>query len=159
MSAKTKIIVLRMKEIIYTALIIGLALFLIVLFLFMFRSGKDETSPSTEALPTVYTPGMYSASIQLGNQNANVEVTVDTNKITSVSLVPLTESIETMYPLMQPTLTELENKVLEAQTVENISYSTETKYTSLMLLNSISQALGKATIVTENTQPSVDEMQ
>ena len=33
MSAKTKIIVLRMKEIIYTALIIGLALFLVVLFL------------------------------------------------------------------------------------------------------------------------------
>ena len=37
MSSKTKIIVLRMKEIIYTALFIGFAIVLIMLFLFMFR--------------------------------------------------------------------------------------------------------------------------
>ena len=35
MSAKTKIIVLRMKELIYTALFVGLVLFLILLFFFM----------------------------------------------------------------------------------------------------------------------------
>ena len=144
MSAKTKIIVLRMKEIIYTALIIGLALFLIVLFLFMFRSGKDETSPSTEAVPTVYTPGMYSASIQLGNQNANVEVTVDTNKITSVSLVPLTESIETMYPLMQPAMETLASQIIQQQSLEGLEYSAGSQYTSVALMNAVKTALSKA---------------
>ena len=144
MSAKTKIIVLRMKEIIYTALIIGLALFLIVLFLFMFRSGKDETFPSTEAVPTIYTPGMYSASIQLGNQNANVEVTVDTNKITSVSLVPLTESIETMYPLMQPAMETLAFQIIQLQSLEGLEYSAGSQYTSVALMNAIKTALSKA---------------
>ena len=144
MSAKTKIVVLRMKEIIYTALIIGLALFLIVLFLFMFRSGKDETSPSTEAAPTVYTPGMYSASIRLGNQNANVEVTVDTNKITSVSLVPLTESIETMYPLMQPAMETLASQIINLQSLEGLEYSAGSQYTSMALVNAVKTALSKA---------------
>ena len=47
MSSKTKIIVLRMKEIIYTALFIGFAIVLIMLFLFMFRPKKDNISGST----------------------------------------------------------------------------------------------------------------
>ena len=42
MSAKTKIVVLRMKEIIYTAIFAGLALLLIALFLIMF--GRDKAS-------------------------------------------------------------------------------------------------------------------
>ena len=37
MSSKTKIVVLRMKEIIYTAIFIGLGIILITLFFIMFR--------------------------------------------------------------------------------------------------------------------------
>ncbi len=144
MSAKTKIVVLRMKELIYTALFIGLALFLIILFLFMFRSGKDETSPSTEAVPTAYTPGIYSASILLGNQNANVQVTVDANKITSVSLVPLSESIETMYPLMQPAMEALASQIIQLQSLEGLEYPAGSQYTSAALMNAIKTALSKA---------------
>ncbi|MBR5266570.1 MAG: FMN-binding protein [Lachnospiraceae bacterium] len=144
MSAKTKIVVLRMKELIYTALFIGLALFLIVLFLIMFRSGKDETSPSTEAVPTVYTPGLYSSTIVLGNQNANVEVTVDANKITSVSLVPLSESIETMYPLMQPAMESLASQIITNQSLEGLEYPTGSQYTSVALMNAVKTALSKA---------------
>ena len=47
MSSKTKIIVLRMKEIIYTALFIGFAIVLIMLFLFMFRPKKDNIPEGT----------------------------------------------------------------------------------------------------------------
>ena len=42
MSAKTKIVVLRMKEIIYTAIFIGFALLLILLFFIMFRPKKGD---------------------------------------------------------------------------------------------------------------------
>ena len=144
MSAKTKIVVLRMKELIYTALFIGLALFLVVLFLVMFRSGKDETSPSTEAVPTAYTPGLYASSIVLGNQNANVEVTVDANRITSVSLVPLSESIETMYPLMQPAMESLASQIVNTQSMEGLEYPAGSQYTSTALMNAIKTALSKA---------------
>lgn len=144
MSAKTRIVVLRMKEIIYTAIFIGLALFLVLLFLFMFRSGKDETSPTTEAVPTAYVPGIYSASIVLGSQNANVEVTVDANKITSVSLVPLSEAVETMYPLMNPAMETLASQIMNKQSLEGIEYPAGSQYTSTALMNAVKTALSKA---------------
>lgn len=94
MSSKTRIIVLRMKEIIYTAIFIGFAILLILLFLFMFRpeDGKKETETAPEAAAT-YTPGLYSASIVLGSQNVNVEVAVDADRINSITLVPLSPSL------------------------------------------------------------------
>ncbi len=144
MSAKTKIVVLRMKEIIYTAIFVGLALFLVLLFLFMFRSGKDETSPTVDTAPASYTPGIYSASIVLGSQNANIEVTVDSDKITSVALVPLSEAVETMYPLMQPAMDTLAAQIVENQSLEGIEYPAGSQYTSMALMNAIELALSKA---------------
>ena len=43
MSAKTKIVVLHMKELIYTAIFIGLGILLIALLLFMFFPKKEKT--------------------------------------------------------------------------------------------------------------------
>ena len=149
MSSRTKIVVLRMKEIIYTAIFIGLALLLIILFLFMLRgrtNHPDQAVPpaAEETLPTSYIPGIYSASVSLGNQNINVEVTVDSDKITSVSLVTLDESIATMYPLMEPSMKRLEEQILANQSLENISYESDSRYTCQMLLNAAETALAKA---------------
>ena len=58
MSAKTKIIVLRMKEIIYTAIFIGLAILLILLFLFMFRPKEKEAQSAGAEAVSRYTPGL-----------------------------------------------------------------------------------------------------
>ena len=89
MSSKTKIVVLRMKEIIYTAIFIGLAIFLILLFFFMFRSEKEAPAPTAESVsPAVYAPGVYSASLSLGRQNVNVVVAVSPDRIRAVTLVP-----------------------------------------------------------------------
>ena len=60
MSSKTKIVVLRMKEIIYTAIFIGLAIVLISLLLIMFRPKKGDSSASE---PAAYIPGVYTASL------------------------------------------------------------------------------------------------
>lgn len=40
MSSKTKIVVLRMKEVIYTAIFVGLAILLLILCFIMFRPEK-----------------------------------------------------------------------------------------------------------------------
>ena len=97
MSSKTKIVVLRMKEIIYTAIFVGLAILLITLCFIMFRPGKDNVSVSAE--PAGYLPGVYSAALTLGSEDVNVKVTVDKNRITSIDLVPLSEAVTTMYPV------------------------------------------------------------
>ena len=63
MSSKTKIVVLRMKEIIYTAIFIGLGLLLIALLLIMFRPGRKTQSASAPAAAGIhYLPGMYSST-------------------------------------------------------------------------------------------------
>ena len=142
MSSKTKIVVLRMKEIIYTAIFVGLGILLITLFLVMFRPKKDTVPTSGDAV--AYVPGVYSSAITLNSQDVNVEVTVDSKKITSVTLVPLSESVTTMYPLMQPAMDNLSPQILKNQSTKNISYPSESRYTSSELLKAVDQALTKA---------------
>lgn len=141
MSSKTKIVVLRMKEIIYTAIFIGLAIVLISLFLIMFRPKKEDHSATQ---PTAYIPGVYTSSLALGNQHLNVEVTVDSTQITSVSFVSLDEAITTMYPLIEPVMNDLESQILNTQSLTDLSYSLETRYTSQALIQAIQQAVAKA---------------
>ncbi len=141
MSSKTKIIVLRMKEIIYTGIFLGLAVLLIALCLIMFRPKKDEETQAAS-----YIPGVYTASLNLGSQDVNVQVAVDSNAITSISLVPLNEAVTTMYPLMEPALEELSEQIINTQSLENLTYSSQSHYTSTALLGAIERALEKAKI-------------
>lgn len=145
MSSKTKIVVLRMKEIIYTAIFVGLGILLITLFLVMFRPKKDAVPTSGD--PVHYVPGVYSSVITLNSQDINVEVTVDSKKITSVTLVPLSEAVTTMYPLMQPAMDNLSQQIINNQSTKNVSYATESRYTSGVLLKAVDQAIAKAQIM------------
>ena len=150
MSSKTKIVVLRMKEIIYTAIFIGLAIFLILLFFFMFRSEKEAPAPTAEsASPAVYAPGLYSASLSLGRQNVNVEVAVSPDRISAVTLVPLSDSVAAMYPLMQPSMDALSAQILENQSLEGLEYPAGSQYTSMALMNAIKTAVAKAALPKE----------
>ncbi len=144
MSSKTRIVVLKMKELIYTAVFLGLAVVLITLFLIMFRPRQDDPAPAT--WPASYIPGVYSASLTLGSQNLNVEVAVDADKIQSVSFVSLDEAVTTMYPLMQPVMEDLEQQILKSQSTKDLSYSMETRYTSQSLISAIDMALEKAKV-------------
>lgn len=142
MSSKTKIVVLRMKEIIYTGIFVGLAVLLVALCLIMFRPKKDTAGSEAAS----YIPGVYSASLNLGNQDVNVQVAVDADRISSISLIPLSEAVTTMYPLMQPTLDDLASQIVKSQSLENITYSSQSRYTSTALLKAIETALDKAKV-------------
>lgn len=136
-----------MKEIIYTAIFVGLGILLISLFLIMFRPGKNSVPTSSDSLSFV--PGVYTASLVIGSEYVNVEVAVDADHINSITLVPLSDSVTTMYPLMQPALNDLAEQIIETQSLENLSYSSETRYTSTALLNAIKTAVTKAEVKAE----------
>lgn len=140
MSAKTKIVVLHMKELVYTMIFVGLAVLLILLFVFMFGSKKEESAKETMK----YTPGKYTSSILFNDNSIDVEVVVDENRINSVSLVNLDESVATMYPLMQPALDEISQQIYENQSLDDIDYGSENQYTSQVLVEAIRDALSKA---------------
>ena len=134
MSSKTKIVVLRMKEVIYTAIFVGLAILLLILCFIMFR-------PEKKAVPSAST---YSASLTLGNEHVNVEVTVDADQILDVSLVHLNEAVSTMYPLMQPSMNELAPQILNTQSTKDLTFPESSRYTCMTLLKAVDNALEKA---------------
>ena len=153
MSSKTKIVVLRMKELIYTGIFVALGILLILLLVYMF-SPKDETSGTAEA-SALYVPGVYTSSIMLNGAAVDVAVTVSENEIESIQLVNISEAMETMYPLMEPALEDLAEQICSTQSLENLTYSSENQYTSQVLLDAVSRALDKAA-AEESTQNAAE---
>ncbi|WP_075720847.1 FMN-binding protein [Roseburia sp. 499] len=148
MSSKTKIVVLHMKELVYTAIFAVLGILLILLLIFMFLP-DDKTNGQTEETMR-YVAGVYTSSIQLNDNAIDVEVAVDANHINSISLINLDETTAAMYPLMQPALDNLTQQIYEKQSLDDISYGEDTQYTSTVLLNAIRSALEKAAYVPED---------
>ena len=129
MSAKQKIVVLHMKELVYTVIFVVLAVLLILLFCFLCSvRKKDESAKDHE----VYT-GKYTSSILFNDNSIDVEVVVMRTGST-VSLVNLDESVATMYPLMQPALDAISQQIYENQSLEGIDYGSENQYTSQVLV-------------------------
>lgn len=180
MSANTKIVVLRRKELLYTGIFAALGVLFVILLLMLLLPGKaadtsgtpdspDSTaetampdnvadlgripqSAQTEDVSTgavadtgnTYIPGIYTTELILGNETVNVEVIVSDHAITSVSLADPSETLTTMYPLLESTMESLNDQLCEMQDPEQVTYSAETRYTSLVLLEAVKASLEKA---------------
>lgn len=143
MSSRTKIVVLHLKELLYTGIFLVLGILFIVLLVIMFLPGKKQEAENTRT-QSAYVPGVYTTSIQLGGSSVEVEVVVDENRINSLRLNTLDEAVATMYPLIEPSFDELAAQIKANQSLEGITYSDDNRYTSMLLLDAISQSLEKA---------------
>lgn len=208
MSANTKIVVLRRKELLYTGIFAALGVLFVILLLMLLLPGKGaDTSSGTPDSPdgtaetampdnvadlgrssqfsaaedastgasaytgavdnagavldnasgavldnvsgsvgtdNTYIPGIYTTELILGSETANVEVIVNDHAITSVSLADPSETLTTMYPLLEPTMESLNDQLCEMQDPSQVTYSAETRYTSLVLLEAVKASLEKA---------------
>ena len=182
MSANTKIVVLRRKELLYTGIFAALGVLFIILLLMLLLPGKDTDasygtpdSPddtATAEMPdnvadvstgavadtdavldnasgpvgtdNTYIPGIYTTELILGSETVNVEVIVNDHAITSLSLADPDETLTTMYPLLEPTMDSLSEQICETQDLSQVTYSAETRYTSLVLLEAVKASLEKA---------------
>lgn len=143
MSSKTKIVVLHMKEIIYTAIFLSLGILLIILLLFMFRSGKASTPDNSSQK---YNPGVYNSTLTLNNTALEVEVSVDSTQIQSIRFSNLDESITAAYPLIQPAIEEIADQIYATQSLNEITLSAEMPYTSQLILDAVLEAVEKAAV-------------
>ena len=143
MSSKTKILVLKLKEIVYTLIFAALAIILIVL-LFLIFSGKNRKNESAPTSADTFIPGIYTSSIILSSSPVDIEVTVNKDQIKSISLVNTSSSVETMYPLISSSLDSIASQVIRNSSTENITYTADSIYTSLVLIKAIDSALQKA---------------
>ena len=194
MSANTKIVVLRRKELLYTGIFAALGVLFLILLLMLLLPGKDaDTSSGTPDSPdntaetampdnvadlgripqsaqaedastgavagnepvldsasgsagtaNTYIPGIYTTELILGSETVNVEVIVNDHAITSLSLANPDETLTTMYPLLEPTMDSLSEQICETQDLSQVTYSAETRYTSLVLLEAVKASLEKA---------------
>lgn len=142
--AKTKIIVIQTKELIYTAIFAGLGILLILLLVFMFLPSKSSDDTKTEQTGVTYAPGVYTSQVKLGESTLNLELVVDADQIKSVSLVNLDKSVTTMYPLVKPSLETIEKQLVAGTSLEDIPLSEKSKYTETLLIEGIRTALDKA---------------
>ncbi len=155
-----------MKKIIYTGILVAAGILLIVVLVLSLSKEKEVTEGSVN-LPdkanrqnvlstesdTVsadaiekYIPGIYTTELLLGSQSVEVEVIVDACNISSIRIANLDDAVQTMYPLLQSAYDALCEQILEKQSVEGVTYSAESRYTSLVLLEAIENSLNKAKI-------------
>ena len=182
MSSKTKIVVLKSKELIYTGIFIVLGIMLIMLLFYMFSPGEDSSSNSqgnnnsdsragitTESLEqdstdniipdnqsgenngelsletfSGYIPGVYSSQLNLGGSALMLSVTVDESRVTGVSIDNMDETLTAMYPLVQPSLDDINNQIGLVSSIDDITYSSDNKYTTILILEAIDDALEDA---------------
>lgn len=139
MSSKTKIVVLHMKEIIYTLIFAIFALLIVGLLCSMFLFNKDSSS-------TTYSNGVYSSDATLGDTTLTIEVSIEDSQISSIRISNLDESINALYPLLQPTIEDLAAQICLSQSTENLNVSDSNAHTANLLLSAIDDALKKATV-------------
>ncbi len=157
MSSKTKIVVLHMKEIVYTGIFLALGILLIIFLIILFIPGENEDASSPSPTDTenseseltvdstsLYIPGIYNTEILLNDQAINVEVIVDQSGISSINLVNISTAVTTMYPLLEPAFNSLSEQIITTQSLDDINYPQESKYTTLVLLEAIRKSLDKA---------------
>ena len=146
MKSKTKIVVLHLKELIYTGIFAVLGILFIVLLIIMFLPDKNEAENVGVSDTVTYVPGIYTTSLLLNDNILDIQVTVDEFRINDVAIINLNEAITTMFPLIEPAFDSIATQIRETQSTENVNFASESKYTSTVLLNAINASLEKARV-------------
>ena len=148
MSSKTKIVVLQVKELIYTGIFVVLGILFLVLLIVMFLPDKKENqetmAPGVTEETVKYVPGVYTTSLILNGNVVEIEVTVDEYNINSVRLKNLDDAVTTMYPLLEPAFDNLATQIVENQSLSNLTFPEENQYTSMVLEEAIYNTFEKA---------------
>ena len=162
MNKSPRLLVFKLKELIYTFLFIVLAIIFIAVLIIMFNTNKKPPTASAgevnnsvekpsdnilkeESNTNVrYKSGTYTTDLILSGSTLTVEVKVSSDSIKSVSLKNTDDTIKTLYPLIESSMENLSNQIIKNQSLDNITYNDDNKYTSLILMDAIKTTLEKA---------------
>ena len=171
MNSSPKILVFKLRSLIYTLLLLFFGILLIVCLVLMFsqkqkRDGQvlpdtarsmtpesqTQSTASTDPDPantnhtekntgvsirnSRYIPGVYTASVPLGDSAADVEVTLN-----------LSEATAAAFPLVSPSFENISSQILAKQSTDEVTAPAENRYTSQLLLSVISGILQRAASV------------
>lgn len=154
MSSRTKIVVLHMKELLYTLAFAALGLvFVGVLILLLGKDPSEEGASVDENMQVTeegetqvskYLPGVYTTELVLGSDSVEIEVVTTKDEITSITLKGVDDDIRQLYPLLESTFTSIRDQIYETGSVDDVTYDQNSKYTSLVIIEAIKNSLEKA---------------
>lgn len=149
--SKTKIVVVKLKEILITAALVFLGILAVMLVIALISVDKETTpgiqspaSASSNEASALYYPGVYTSSLSVGDSTVHLELVCDSNHINSVRLLHLDDAVETMYPLLNPALEDLELQLSKDVPVEELVLTDGSQYTQTLLIEAIEETLKKA---------------
>lgn len=138
--ANTKIVVIQLKEIIYTVIFVALGILLILLLISMFKPDKKDSQDTS----SLYKPGKWETAVEFSDAVINLEVVLDKDHINSVNIINLDETVTAMYPLVQPSLEKINLQLSEGIPLDEITLSEDSKFTETLLIDAIATVLEKA---------------
>ena len=131
----SRFIVVKLKDIIKTAVFIALAIALIaVLTVFLNKAVFSEAR---------YSPGTYTSVMYFGDEEVSVSVTVNKNRIKDITVSEPSETVAVFYPLLSASAKDVCSKVLEEQTTE-IDVSSSNPVTEGLVLDAIKECISLA---------------
>ena len=106
----------------------------------------NTTIPNTDSSSqsVSYIPGIYQTDILIGGYYLNLSLTVDNDRIKSIELKNLTEAVTTMYPLIEPAMSDIEKELLNSGNIKKLSYTSDNQYTYSVLSDAINSLLSQA---------------
>lgn len=140
---KSRILVLQLKEIIYTAIFLLFGILLILVVVIMFKS-DDETKDTMSSATQVYTPGIYTSEFALNGNTLSIQVTVDEATVKNVEFIDIDDSVKKMYPLLETSLDDIVSQLKSGTDISQVSITNDTMYTHKLLINAINDALSEA---------------
>lgn len=136
-----------MREIIYTAIFVGLGILLLIILFFMFwPDGKDESNEraGNESEKTaIYEAGVYNKEMTIGDSVINLQVILDEEQVKSIEMTNLDDTVSAMYPLMKPSVKLISDQLVAGASVDEVVLSDEGQYTEKMILNEVSSVLSE----------------
>ena len=141
--SNTKIVVLQAKKLIYAGILALAVIIIIVVLLVLFWPGRNQGKELTYDYSTeeIYEAGVYTKELKLGDTSVNLQLTLDEDHVKSLEIVNLEESVETMYPLMKPTVEKISKQLTAGNGMEEIVMSEDAQYTEKMLVESVKEML------------------
>lgn len=156
MSSRTKIVVLHMKELLYTLVFAALGLVFVGVLVLLLGGDPNEEDAATESMQSSqeavdgdaetskYLPGIYTTELVLGSDSVEIEVVTTKDEITSITLKGVDDDIRQLYPLLESTFTSIRDQIYETGSVDDVTYDQNSKYTSLVIIEAIKNSLEKA---------------
>lgn len=145
MGKNPKFMVFHLRELIYTVVFILLGIILVISLILMFCNkgqGKKDSETSTDK----YEAGVYTSCITLNGNPMDVTVTLDSNHINSITVDNVSDTITTMYPLVEPAFEDIAKQIVSSQSLENIKFDENSQYTYTILYNAICDTINEAAL-------------